>query len=152
MQHDPITYHPMSLADHPEAYALWQATPGVGVSLADERAGVERYLARNPNMSFVARLGGRIIGTLMAGHDGRRGYMFHLAVAPEFRNRGIARELVNRSLAALKADGIERTHILVYSNNASGRDFWAHLGWQRIDFMDLFSINLISPGKQWNRQ
>lgn len=137
----------MTLADYDEAAALWRCTDGVGFSKSDERDGVERYLARNPGMSFVARHGGRLVGTLMAGHDGRRGYLFHLAVASDLRRRGIARALVDRSLAALKAAGIERAHAMVFSNNAVGQDFWRHLGWQHLDVFCIYSMSLTSPGE-----
>lgn len=138
----------MTIDDHAEAYELWRVTEGVGISPSDGRDGVERYLARNPGISFIARMNGKLVGTLMAGHDGRRGYLFHLAVAADMRHRGIARELVNRSLAALKADGIERTHAMVFANNQSGRDFWEHLGWQHLDFLHVYSMSLTSPGER----
>lgn len=140
-----ISYSPMTIADHAEAWALWRRTEGVGISAADGREGIERYLDRNPGFSFVARAGGSLVGTLMAGHDGRRGYLFHLAVAGEIRGRGIGRELVRRSLEALKAAGIERTHAMVFSNNTSAHSFWRQIGFQYLDFMHVYSISLIAP-------
>src|SRR5690606_29848318 len=106
---------------------------------ADSREGIARYLARNPGLSFVAVQHGRIVGTVMAGHDGKRGYLQHLLVLEALRNRGIGRALVSRSLEGLKRDGILKSHLMILVDNQPGRSFWSRLGWQQRDDVHLFS-------------
>lgn len=87
---------------------------GMGLNdLDDSREGFAKFLARNPDTCFAALDGsGRIAGTILAGNDGRRGYLYHTAVHPAYRGRGIARRLVREALEALRACGIHRWHWL----------------------------------------
>jgi ribosomal protein S18 acetylase RimI-like enzyme len=119
----------MTIADYGEVLALWQATENVGLSDADSREGVATYLARNPGLSLVARHEGRLVGALLCGHDGRRGYLHHLAVTPEFRLRGLGRALVERCLARLADVGIQKCHAWVYAENRAGIEYWKRTGW-----------------------
>src|SRR5437867_8549523 len=105
-----IRYAPMTLVDYDEVFALWHATPGIGLSQADSRASIGRYLERNPGMSFVARWGGELVGAVISGHDGRSGALHHLAVSERRRGLGIGAELVRSCMAALARGGIERMH------------------------------------------
>jgi len=119
----------MALADYDEVIALWRSTEGIGLSASDERAAVGAYLARNPGMSFVAVAGGRIVGAVLAGHDGRRGCLHHLAVLPRCRRRGIGGALVGAALARLAAAGIPKCNLFLFDQNADGRVFWQRHGW-----------------------
>ena len=116
-----------------EAYddvlALWRACEGVGLSEADSRDNIATYLDRNPGMSFVATRDGAVIGAILAGHDGRRGYIHHLAVHPDARRQGVGRLLVDHALAALVRAGIQKAHLFVFHTNASGIAFWESAGW-----------------------
>jgi ribosomal protein S18 acetylase RimI-like enzyme len=125
-----ITIQPFTLSDYAEVYALWQATPGVGLSSADSREAIAVYLERNPGLSFVARIDGRLVGAVLCGTDGRRGYLHHLAVDPEFRHQGAGSALVEHCLAGLKAQGIDKCHLFVFAGNTSGRAFWEHTRWK----------------------
>lgn len=126
-----MTILPMTMDDYDEAVALWEDTPGIGLSNADGPQAVARYLKRNPGMSQVARgAGGVLEGTLLCGHDGRRGFLHHLVVRPESRGRGIGHALVARGLAALRAEGIDKCHLFVYQENHLGRGFWTAEGWE----------------------
>jgi putative acetyltransferase len=125
-----ITIQPFTLSDYDEVYALWQATPGVGLSSADSREAIEIYLERNPGLSFVARIDGRLVGAVLCGTDGRRGYLHHLAVDSEFRRQGAGSALVEHCLAGLKAQGIDKCHLFVFASNTSGRAFWEHTRWK----------------------
>ena len=119
----------MEAEDYDEVFALWLATPGMGLNTTDDsREGIERYLRRNPSTSFVAELDGRIVGTVLAGHDGRRGFLHHTAVLPEFRNRGIASRLVEAALSALEREGIQKAALVVFGQNEGGNAFWEHAG------------------------
>ena len=128
-----------SIDDYNEVLALWQATPGVGLSDADSRAGVAAYLARNQGLSFVARVEGRLVGAVLCGTDGRRGYLHHLAVHPDFRRQGIGQALAERCLAELKAQGINKCHLFVFAGNADGRAFWERTGWKQRTDLEIMS-------------
>ncbi len=125
-----MTIDALRLEDYEDAYALWKGSQGIGLSSADSREAIARYLARNPGMSSAARDGGRLVGAVLAGHDGRRGFLHHLAVAADRRGAGTGRALVERSLRLLKAEGIAKCHIFLMKDNDDGRGFWQAVGWK----------------------
>lgn len=135
----------MAAADYDEAYALWRATPGLGLTAADSREAIARYLARNPGMSFVAHVDGALVGTVLSGHDGRRGYLHHLAVRAHARGKGVGTALVGRVLDAMTAAGMERTHLFVHTNNAIGLRFWERAGCRRRDDIAMFTFDTDAP-------
>lgn len=94
----------------------------------DSREGLTRYLKRNPTTSFVAEDNGRIVGTILAGHDGRRGFFHHVVVLPEYRGQGIGAKMVEFAMNALEKEGIQKTALVVFSDNDLGNGFWEHLG------------------------
>ena len=119
----------MTIADYESVYALWLSCAGMGLNdLDDSKEGIERYLNRNPDTSFVAEQNGRMIGAILCGHDGRRGYIYHTAVHPECRRQGVASALVERAVSALKEAGINKTALVVFERNADGNDFWEKAG------------------------
>ena len=118
----------MTPADHAAALALWQATEGMGLGPSDTAEQIAALLARNPGLSVVAEVGGELVGTALCGTDGRRGFIYHLAVAKAQRGLGLGRALVEQCLAGLQQHGLTRCHIIVFAHNAEGRRFWAHLG------------------------
>ena len=130
----------MQIDDYNDALALWQSADGVQLRSADSREGIARYLTRNPGLSFVAESGGKVVGTIMAGHDGRRGYIQHLAVQAESRNAGIGSELLRRCLVALKQVGINKSHVHVLSDNNIAREFWLARGWEMREDIAVFSF------------
>ena len=119
----------MSESDLPAVLTFWRDTPGVGLNDGDTPAGLRVYLDRNPGLSLVARHDSQIVGAVLCGHDGRRGYLNHLAVLPEYRNQGLGRSLVDRCLAALASLGILKCNIFLYTDNGSGEQFWNRCGW-----------------------
>jgi len=121
----------MCISDYDAVISLMQQTEGVRIRDADAHDATRRYLERNPGMSFLAEVGGSIVGCAMSGHDGRRGYLQHVLVLPAYRKRGIARRLVSACLKELKRQGIEKVHLDVLEDNAAGQRFWQQLGWQR---------------------
>jgi ribosomal protein S18 acetylase RimI-like enzyme len=107
---------------------------------------MEKYLRRNPGLSFVAEVEGEIVGSLMAGHDGRRGYILHLAVATRLRRQGIAGHLLLLCLQALKQEGIDKSHVHVLRSNRIGNEFWLRRGWIHRGEIELYSfVNGDSP-------
>ncbi|HRY53764.1 MAG TPA: GNAT family N-acetyltransferase [Spirochaetia bacterium] len=129
------------IEDYEAALELWKRTPGMGLSSADERGPLGAFLERNPRLSFAARSGGLLVGTVLCGTDGRRGFLYHLAVDPEFRRRGLGSELAAASLAALKARGIDKCHLFVLAGNGAGAAFWAKAGWTLREDILTFSKN-----------
>ena len=128
----------MTIADYPAAHALWSACEGIGLSDADARPAVEGFLARNPGLSFVAVEGEELVGTALCGHDGRRGYLYHLAVRPDRRREGLGRRLADHCLDGLRAAGIGKCHLFVFRSNRAAAAFWERIGWaERQDLMIL---------------
>lgn len=132
-----VLMRPMAESDWGALEKLWTETPGVGVRYPDDSPeGLVRYLQRNPTTCFVAEDGGVIVGSILAGHDGRRGYLYHLAVSADHRRRGIGRALVDSAADALRAEGIRKAGLVVFQENEEGNPFWDAVGWsQRTDLM-----------------
>jgi ribosomal protein S18 acetylase RimI-like enzyme len=127
--------------DYDEALALWRRTPGMGISEADSRDRISAFLLRNQGLSFAARSpeGGVLVGTVLCGSDSRRGYLYHLAVDEGYRRRGIGAALAGRALAALKASGVDKCHLMVIVGNESGAAFWKAQGWTLREDIELYS-------------
>ena len=129
-----MTVRLLTITDYDDIYSLWLSCSGMGLNdIDDSRQGVERFLKRNPETCFVAvendADGESIItGVIMAGNDGRRGYIYHTAVRPEYRHRGIASELVNKAVSALEAQGIAKVALLVFGRNTGANAFWEKMG------------------------
>ncbi|OGO39833.1 MAG: GNAT family N-acetyltransferase [Chloroflexi bacterium RBG_16_57_9] len=126
----------MHIQDYDAVLALWQASEGIGLSDADVRDNIARYLERNPNLSFVAYANGQLVGAVLCGHDGRRGFLHHLAVNQAYRRQGIGRALTHKCLTGLKQAGIDKCHLFVFGKNEIAINFWKDIGWtQRVDLV-----------------
>jgi ribosomal protein S18 acetylase RimI-like enzyme len=132
----------MRLADYEAMYALWLGCEGIGLGASDSREQIGLYLARNPGMSFVAEVDGRLAGTILGGHDGRRGFIHHTAVHPDFRHQGIGQQLVATCLLALQAAGLLKCHIFVHRTNEAAQAFWRGVGWHDRGDLHLMSVFL----------
>jgi ribosomal protein S18 acetylase RimI-like enzyme len=120
----------MTIHDYDDVWRLWKLSEGLSLEEeSDTREAIAIYLRRNRGLCFVACVGDEIVGTVLCGHDGRRGILRHLAVKKEFRRRGIARALINESLSALAKEGIRKCNTFVMDANTEGRLFWEHMGW-----------------------
>ncbi len=120
----------MTAADIPAALALWRVTEGMGLGDSDRPDRLAAFLERNPGLSAVAEEGnGTLIGAVLCGDDGRRGYLHHLAVLRERRNQGVARALLAHCFAGLQARDIERCNIFLLASNTEGERFWRREGW-----------------------
>ena len=106
---------------------VWKEHEGIN-PVDDSPEGLARYIRRNPNTSFVAVDDGRVIGTILAGHDGRRGIFHHVSVLPEHRGQGIGRMLVDSAMEALRKEGINKVLLVVFDHNENGNAFWEHMG------------------------
>lgn len=124
----------MNINDYDGVYDLWINTPGMGLNLTDDsREGIDKYLKRNPTSSFVAEDDGKVVGVIMSGHDGRRGYIHHTAVLPDYRNQGIARKLVESAMDALDKEGINKVGLVAFARNEIGNVFWENIGFTERD-------------------
>lgn len=119
----------MLIADYGSVYALWMSCVGMGLNnLDDSKEGIEKFLKRNPDTCLVAEDDNRIVGVIMVGNDGRRGYIYHTAVHPQYRNRGIAKQLVENALYELAQQGINKVALVVFDRNEVGNGFWESQG------------------------
>lgn len=123
--------------DYERVYELWLSCENMGLNdLDDSREGIGRYLARNPNTCFVAEEGGALAGAILSGHDGRRGYIYHAAVAEAFRRRGVGAALAERCLEALRAEGIRKVALVAFRRNGAGNAFWEKMGFSLREDLD----------------
>jgi putative acetyltransferase len=133
---------PFRAVDYDAVFKLWRRCPGVGLGGSDTRSAITAYLRRNPGFSFVVQKNGEVIGAVLAGHDGRRGYLHHLAVAQPYRRAGLGRQLVESCLAKLHKAGIQKCNIFVFADNAEGMKFWARAGWAPRQDLRMLQIDL----------
>jgi N-acetylglutamate synthase len=125
-----ISTRAFAIEDYDRAVALWNSVEGVELTVGDEREEVRSYLERNPGLSRVAEEEGVLLGAAMCGHDGRRGWIYHLAVSPAHRGRGVARQLLDECVRGLQQAGIRRAILLVARENVHGHEFWLRNGWE----------------------
>lgn len=131
----------MQASDYEAVMALWQTTESMALKEADSEANITRYLARNPGLSFVAEQQGQVVGAVLVGTDGRRGYLQHLAVAQSMRGQGIGKQLIEHAVAGLAQQGVAKTHLFVANENSSAQGFYQRLGWFARDEVRMFSFN-----------
>ncbi len=131
----------MTIEDYEEVFAMWQTTSKRALSKADEKPQMERYLKRNAGMSQVAVVDGKIVGTVLAGHDGRRGFIHHMAVMSEYRRQHIGHSLAQRAIEKISEEGIDKTHIFCYQNNETGQSFWRDFGFEKRDDIFVYSLD-----------
>ena len=125
----PFHFRIMTIDDYEKVYSLWMSCRNMGFNnLDDSREGIDKYLKRNPSTCFVAAAEDSVVGVILSGHDGRRGFIHHLAVSEEYRCQGIASRLVEYALSALKAEGINKAALLVFNYNETGNAFWEDQG------------------------
>ncbi|EFU22272.1 acetyltransferase, GNAT family [Streptococcus anginosus F0211] len=115
--------------DYDQVYQLWLSCAGMGLNdLDDSKEGIARFLQRNPQTCLVAVENQTIIGAILVGSDGRRASIYHTAVHPNYRRRGIARQLVETVLTVLDDLKIHKVALVVFKRNTEGNQFWERLG------------------------
>lgn len=135
-----MTVRQMQIEDYTDIYNLWLTTPGMGLNdIDDSEQGIDRMLQRNPTLSFVAEKDNLIVGVIIAGQDGRRGYIYHTAVHLDYRYQGIGQELVKNVLDEMKALNISKVGLFIFQDNYSGNSFWNKIGFNIRD--DLYYRN-----------
>lgn len=143
----------MTIDDYEAVYQLWSGIPGMGLrSLDDSREGIDKFLKRNPSTSFVALDNGDVVGVMLSGHDGRRGYIYHTAVRTSHRGQKIGRTLLEAVYAAMKEEGINRMGLMIYKNNDSGNAFWTSQDWTNRTDLYYYNKSLNSDNKSLNNE
>lgn len=126
-----MTIRRMTIEDYDSVYALWLRCAGMGLNnIDDSRSGIEKFLLRNPDTCYVAVEQDQVVGVILAGNDGRRGYIYHTAVAPRCRHSGIGRQLAEASMNSLKELGIIKVCLVAFARNEEGNAFWESLGFK----------------------
>ena len=122
----------MTIEDYDEVFALWTKIRGFGIrSIDDSREGIEMFLKRNPSTSVVAEEDGKIVGSILCGHDGRRGCLYHVCVDEAHRRKGIGKAMVVRAMEALRAEKINKVTLIAFTDNDLGNAFWNTIGWTK---------------------
>lgn len=133
----------MTMEDYDGIRALWMKIKGFGIrSIDDSREGVERFLRRNPTTSVVAVEDGKIVGSILCGHDGRRGCLYHVCVDEEYRMRGIGKAMVVMAMEALKKEGINKVSLIAFTKNDVGNAFWKEIGWTKREDLNYYDFTL----------
>lgn len=133
----------MVIDDYEAVFDLWTKTEWMGLrSLDDSREGIGQFLKRNPETCFVSLNAAHVTGAILCGHDGRRGYIYHTVVHPDYRRQGIGTALTEAAVAALQKEGITRVCLNVMEQNESGKRFWTHRGWEKKDFLGFYSKSI----------
>ena len=129
-----VNIQPMLESDYDDVRALWMTIRGFGIrALDDSREDVARFIRRNPTTSVVARVDGRIVGSILCGSDGRQGALYHVCVAREYRRQGIGTRMVGYCMEKLREMGINKVGLIAFASNEIGNAFWTQIGWKRSD-------------------
>lgn len=138
-----MDYRKIVIEDYDALFTLWRSIAGMGLrSLDDSREGIAKFLKRNPETSFCAVDGERLVGCILCGNDGRRGFIYHACVHPDYRKNGVGKQLVELALAALKKEGITKCALVCFSSNELGNGFWRSLGWEQRTDLNYFNMKI----------
>jgi len=134
----------MEINDYESLYSLWSKTSGMGINEVDDSfMGIEKFLKRNPNTCFVAEQNDIIVGTILGGNDGRRGYIYHTAVELDYRNRGVGRALVENLIESMRYEGIYKIALVVFEKNTEGNKFWEEIGFSKREDLIYRNISIL---------
>ena len=133
----------MTIDDYDKVYELWCKIKGFGIrSIDDSRVGIEHFLKRNPTTSIVAEENGKIVGSILCGHDGRRGCLYHVCVDEVYRRRGIGKAMVVKAMEALQAEHINKVSLIAFTKNDIGNSFWRTIGWEKREDLNYYEFVL----------
>ncbi len=133
----------MTIEDYQGVHDLWMTIKGFAIrSIDDSREGVERFLKRNPSTSVVAEKNGEIVGSILCGHDGRRGCLYHVCVREDCRMRGIGKSMVVRCMEELEKEKISKVSLIAFTENDIGNAFWKEIGWTKREDLNYYDFVL----------
>ena len=138
-----IKIRPMKIEDYGQLYELWKTIRGFGIrSIDDSREGTERFLKRNPTTSVVAVEDGKVVGSILCGHDGRRGCLYHVCVDEAYRRHGIGKDMVVYAMKALQDEKINKVSLIAFTQNDIGNAFWKEIGWTKREDLNYYDFTL----------
>ncbi|MBR5800949.1 MAG: GNAT family N-acetyltransferase [Lachnospiraceae bacterium] len=138
-----MTIRTMTIEDYEGVYELWMTIKGFAIrSIDDAKEGVERFIRRNPTTSVVAVEDGKIVGSILCGHDGRRGCLYHVCVHEDYRKRGIGKSMVVYCMEELEKEKISKVSLIAFTQNDIGNAFWKGLGWTRREDLNYYDFTL----------
>jgi N-acetylglutamate synthase len=133
----------MVIEDYEKVHKLWENTAGMGMrSIDDSQMGITKFLKRNPATNFIAVVEDEIVGVILCGHDGRRGYIYHTAVDIKYRGNGIGTRLVKAVYNALEEEGITKAALVVFKTNDIGNSFWKSIDWEERKDLNYYNKNI----------
>lgn len=138
-----MTVRTMTIEDYQGVYELWMTIKGFAIrSIDDSKEGVERFLKRNPTTSVVAVEDGKIVGSILCGHDGRRGCLYHVCVREGYRMRGIGKSMVVHCMQELEKENISKVSLIAFTKNDIGNAFWKEIGWTKREDLNYYDFVL----------
>ena len=141
--YEKYTLRVMQIEDYENVYKLWMTIDGFGIrTIDDSKAGVARFLKRNPTTSVVAEADGKIVGAILCGHDGRRGCFYHVCVQKEYRKHGIGKAMAVFCMKALQEEEINKVSLIAFQKNEGGNQFWRKVGWTFRDDLNYYDFTL----------
>lgn len=130
-------------SDYDGVYSLWMTIKGFAIrSIDDSKLGVEKFLKRNPTTSVVAEVDGKIVGSILCGHDGRRGCLYHVCVREDYRMHGIGKSMVVFCMKELQKEGISKVSLIAFTKNDIGNAFWKKIGWTKREDLNYYDFTL----------
>ena len=141
--YEKFTLRVMQIEDYENIYKLWMTIDGFGIrTIDDSKAGVARFLKRNPTTSVVAEVDGKVVGAILCGHDGRRGCFYHVCVRKEYRKHGIGKAMAVFCMKALQEEEINKVSLIAFQKNEGGNQFWRKVGWTFRDDLNYYDFTL----------
>jgi ribosomal protein S18 acetylase RimI-like enzyme len=138
-----FTVSEMTIEDYDDVYALWKNSEAIVLNKVDSREGINKFLQRNPGLSFTARVNGEVVGAVLCSHDGRLGYLSHLVVKHDRRKEGIGRQLVGRCMYALTGAGIHHCMLIIMKETPEALAFW-----RKVDPAGRVDLVMMGPGQE----
>ena len=140
---DNVVIRPMTTEDYDGVFTLWNSIKGFAIrSIDDSREGVEVFLKRNPGISVVADCGGKIVGAILCGHDGRRGCLYHVCVHADYRRHGIGKDMVVHCMEELHKEHINKVSLIAFTKNDVGNAFWKSMSWTKREDLNYYDFTL----------
>lgn len=141
--HENFKIRTMTPDDYDGVHALWMTIRGFAIrSIDDSKEGVEKFLRRNPTTSVVAEIDGKIVGSILCGHDGRRGCLYHVCVDENYRMHGIGKSMVVFCMKELQKEGISKVSLIAFTSNDIGNAFWKKIGWTKREDLNYYDFTL----------
>ena len=143
MSNNELKIRTMTIDDYDGVYNLWMTIKGFAIrSIDDSKVGVEKFLKRNPTTSVVAEVDGKIVGSILCGHDGRRGCLYHVCVHEDYRMHGIGKSMVVFCMKELQKENISKVSLIAFTANDIGNAFWKKIGWTKREDLNYYDFTL----------